>query len=398
MGHDVKLTKAIFKHFPFDPKEVIEPPTFFYEIPYPDDYFATIKAMLLDPHIRSQLSLRKHAVLSAEIGFEGDPKAVEVVKKALSDINLHSDLLQMLSFLEYGYSVCEVIWKKEDIRKISSIELRDPRHFKFNAKGELLYEENENLKPVPEYKFIYLVYNPSQENPYGESVLKPIYYARKLKLLALNFWEAMAQKYAIPPLAGIAEQGVSEEELERLADALSELEASSSAIFAGLKDIKLIEVGDKTEVFRELIELCNKEILKAITGQVLGSETGDHGSYALAKIHKDMFLYVVKSDAKLLEHKLNITLIPWILELNGIQGECRIRFTFREEIEIDKLLGLIDRGFPVSKTALYERYGVPKPVDERDTFIKPDIGITFSNPERLRLNFSNAYEDIFEGL
>ncbi len=76
------------------------------------------------------------------------------------------------------------------------------------------------------------------------------------------------------------------------------MESSASAALTGIKNLKLIEVGDKTEVFKELIELCNKEISKAITGQVLGSEVGDRDSYALARIHKDMFLYIVKSDAK----------------------------------------------------------------------------------------------------
>jgi len=398
MGDNLKkLTESIVRHFPDKLKEIIEPPTFFYERPYSEDYYSAIEAMLLDPHIRSQILLRKYAVLSAEIGFEGDEKAIQVVKEALSEINLRSDLMDFLSFLEYGWTVSEVIWKKENnFWKIKSIEKRKYQYFRFNAEGELLYKEDSQWKKVPAYKFIYFVRNPTPENPYGESVLKPIYYVWKLKLLALNFWEVMMEKYAIPPLAVIAEND-SEENLKKLTEALSLLESSASATFTGIKDLKLIEVGDKTEVFKELIELCNKEISKAITGQVLTSETGDHGSYALAKIHKDIFLYIVKSDAKLIEHKLNITLIPWILQLNSVQGECRIRFIFKEELEFDKLVELIDRGLPVSKTALYERYGIPAPADEEDVFVKPDIGVSFSE-EKLRLSFSNSFEDIFEQL
>ena len=397
MGRDLKkLTDTIIKHFPEKLRQVIEPPTFFYERPYTDDYYSAIEAMLSDPHIRSQILLRKHAILSAEIGFEGDEKAVEVVKQALSDINLRSDLMDLLSFLEYGWAVSEVIWKKEDLWKIKSIERRDLRHFRFNAEGELLYKEETTFKKAPKYKFIYIVRNATPENPYGESVLKPVYYPWKLKLLALNYWQVMMEKYAIPPLAVIAEEG-SEENLKKLTEALALIESSASATFTGVKDLKPIEVGDKTEIFEKLVEFCNKEISKAITGQVLGSEVGDHGSYALAKIHKDMFLYVVRSDAKLLEHKLNITLIPWILELNAVKGECKITLTFKEDLELDKLLQLIDKGFPISRTALYERYGVPKPADEEDVFVKPDMGISFSS-ERLKLNFSNSYKDIFEGL
>jgi phage gp29-like protein len=160
-------------------------------------------------------------------------------------------------------------------------------------------------------------------------------------------------------------------------------------------------VGDKSEVFQSLIDYCNKEISKAIVGQTLTSETGDHGSYALAKVHKDVFLYIVKSDAKWLEHKLNITLIRWILELNSIEGDAKIRFTFKEDIELDKVIALIDRGFPVSKTALYERYGVPKPTSEEDAFVKPDLQeMVFGDKpkEEITFNFSNPVEDLFKGL
>ncbi len=135
MGRDLKkLSEPIVKYFPEELNQIVEPPTFLYEVPYTEDYYSAIEAMFSsDPHICSQLLLRKHAILSAEIGFEGDEKAVEVVKEALSKINLHSDLMDMLSFLEFGWSISEVIWKKENIWKVKSIEKREHQHFRFNT-------------------------------------------------------------------------------------------------------------------------------------------------------------------------------------------------------------------------------------------------------------------------
>ena len=392
-----KLPKAIA--LPKRLGEIIEPPAFFDERPYSDDYYSAIEAMLLDPHIRSQLELRKHAILSADIGFEGEEKAVEVVKKALSDINLHNDLKDLLTALEYGWAVVEVIWKKEDIWKVASIERRDPARFRFSTEGKLVYADNG--REVEPFKFVWISYNGNAENPYGESVLKPVYYVWKLKLLALNYWEVLTEKYAIPPVAVVTDENAQDDTLNLIADALAELQSSSSAVFRGIKDLKTIDVGDKSEVFQSLIDYCNKEISKAIVGQILTSETGDHGSYALAKVHKDMFLYIVKSDSKWLEHKLNITLIRWILELNSVEGRAKIRYTFKEDLELDKVLALIDRGFPVSKNALYERYGAPKPTSEEDVFVKPDYqGMMFRDKpkEEISFNFSNPIEDLFKGL
>jgi len=385
-----KLTKAIA--LPKRLGEIIEPPSVFFERPYTNDYFDTINAMLLDPHIYSQLQLRKYAVLSCDISFEGDKRAVEVVKEAIANINLQKDLYDLLSALEYGYCVCEVVWKKENIWKISSIERRDPLLFRFNNKNELVYADR---KPVEDRKFLYLAYNSTHENPYGESILKPVYYVWKLKQLALNYWEIAMEKFAIPPLIGRLSESSSEEDIRNLEEIMAKIESSAGVVVSGVEEIKPLEIGDKADVFKELIEFCNKEISKAITGQYLGSEIGDSGSYALAKVHKDMFLYVVRSDAKLLEHKLNISLIPWILELNSVKGECSINLSLKEDIELDKLLELLDKGFPVSMSAVYERYGVPKPESKEDVFVKQDMGISFSD----KLNFSlGNYQEIFEGL
>jgi hypothetical protein len=102
-----------------------------------------------------------------------------------------------------------------------------------------------------------------------------------------------------------------------------------------------------------------------------------------------------------LELKLNLTIVRWILELNSVSGDAKIKFTFKEDLELDKVIALIYRGFPVSKTALYECYGVPKPASEEDAFVKPDLqGMVFGDKpkEELTFNFSNPVEGIFRGL
>ena len=47
----------------------------------------------------------------------------------------------------------------------------------------------------------------------------------------------------------------------------------------------------------------------------------------------------------------------------------RFAFDFAEPISLEKLIDLMDRKFPISRRALYARYGVPEPSDDDDAFV-----------------------------
>ena len=58
------------------------------------------------------------------------------------------------------------------------------------------------------------------------------------------------------------------------------------------------------------------------------------------------------------------------------ETEPQIRFDLDEHTTWEELMQAIDRGIPVSKQALYTRYGVPEPGGEEDVFVKhPQSGM-----------------------
>jgi hypothetical protein len=52
-------------------------------------------------------------------------------------------------------------------------------------------------------------------------------------------------------------------------------------------------------------------------------------------------------------------------------------------VGFDQVMSAIDHGIAVSKDALYDRYGLPRPRDEDDAFTKPEpAGFALSDSER----------------
>ncbi len=344
--------------------------------------FDFFEKMLLDGHIWSQLSIRKAYILSRPWDIVQEKSSKEVadfVRETLNNLFIQQDLEEILTAIEYGYSVTEIIWELVDGFWIpKNLKNRDPERFRFNSYGELLIKKGlgkpERLKET--YKFIIYRHESRKENPYGTPVLSRCYWPWMFKKAGFKFWVTMCEKFGVPSIIALFQSTEADGGKERafqIAQALQGLSNDAAAAISNVDDVKALEVSGNGESFDSLIKLCNIEISKAITGQVLSSDIGDRGSYALAKTHEDTLERITKKDGKILERVLNETLIKWIVELNfGVNVPLpRFEFDYFEIPEWDVIKDAIDRGFPVSKEALYSLYNIPRPIDENDVFISP---------------------------
>jgi len=372
------------------------------------DAIETFEEMLLDPHIHAKLQELKDIVLSANFRISPESedqeslKVKEFVEDALKNLNLIKEVGELLTSLEYGYSVSEIIWENKDGYWIpKELKSRHPKRFRFNAKGELLYLEDGTFKPlnVP-YKFIVHRHAPRAENPYGTSLLLRCYWPWRFKKAGLRFWLITAEKFSVPTILALFKtEGLSPEEIEErarlIADALSRIETDAALALANVEEVKTIEAKGSADDFKKLLEFCNMEISKAITGEVLTSDIGERGSYALSKVHENTLYARAKRIAKEIEETLNNTLIRYIVELNFGQNAPlpRISIEIEEIADWEKVKNAMAMGVPVSLKALYTKYGIPEPVDERDAFVNPKLrqgGVNFSdfftkNQTRMRL-------------
>lgn len=157
---------------------------FFGYMPNPDELLRDrgetlelYKRMLLDPRIYSLIELRKSFILDRSYSIVSeDTKLVDFMYSVFERVNIKKAFKDILSALEFGFSVCEVIWEIEDGKYLPKIKIRDPERFSFDYQGNLYCLIDGIRKRLDEgYKFI--VHRHSGiESPYGSSVLKQCYW------------------------------------------------------------------------------------------------------------------------------------------------------------------------------------------------------------------------------
>jgi len=377
----------------------------------PEGAYEVFRKMILDPHINAKIQQLKDEVLSKEfhiVPADESAKAKEIaefVKAAIyENLNIEQDFAELLSAIEYGFSVSEVVWKQENGYWLpDSLKARKQGKFRFNTKWELLYYDPvEGWKRLDTtYKFIVHRHNPQVENPYGTPVLLSCYWPWMFKKAGWKFWLKVAEKFGVPTvLALLKGEGFPEGQLEEaanyVAEALLNIQEDAAVALVGVDRVETLESKGSAEDFARLIELCNAEISKAITGEILTADKGNTGSYALAKVHMETLKRRGRKVAKALANTLNRTLLRWIVELNYgkdlLHLTPKLRFDFTEIPEWEQVKDAIDRGVPVSKEALYSMYSLPKPQNDEDVFISPKLaagGANFSDfftlPRRVRL-------------
>ena len=316
------------------------------QITYDDKWFSSLTGMLPNPdtvlrrtgktieayrelkndaHVWSCIQSRKSGLLSLDFKLisngasESIVSEIEMMLKALDLNRIEREILEAPLF---GYQPMEIIWeiRKGKRNKIVPVDFvaKPQEWFFFDSERNLRYKKRgvpEGV-PVPENKIINVVYEGGYLNPYGNALLQKCYWPVVFKNGSLKFWVNFTEKYGMPILMGHYGRGGSQEDADKLADALASL--IEDAVIVAPEDINL-ELHEATKstssaLYRDLIKFCNAEISKAILSQTLTTEL-DMGSYAAAQTHFKIRKEVILSDIRLVESTIN-KLIKAIVDLN----------------------------------------------------------------------------------
>lgn len=279
------------------------------------------KKMLLDARIYSLIELRKSLALDRNYTIIcDDNKIVNFLYSVLSEINIGKTFKDILSALEFGFSVSEIIWDIDNGKYIPvEIKLRDPERFSFDYRGNLYAVVDGARKRLDEdLKFI-IHRHSGLESPYGSSILKQCYWPWMFKNAGFRFWMVTAEKYGVPTVIALFESDDEQKARERaqeLAEALSGIQGDAAVALGNVKEVNTLEVKGNLESFKTLIEACDNQFAYAITGQSLASAEGTYGTRAQAEVHERMFQAIASRDVIALGYTLTNTLIKWLIELN----------------------------------------------------------------------------------
>ena len=219
-------------------------------------------------------------------------------------------------------------------------------------------------------------HNPQDENPYGTSVLRCVYWPWRFKQAGYDFWVEAVEKFAVKSIVALFESNGSPEAVaERAGEIAALLEGIESGVGMGLGNVKeLKEIGTSGGDFdfKAFAYACDIQISYGLTGQSVTTNAPDGGSYALGAVSAAFVRGAAKGIALEVQRVLQRA-VKWAVELQfGKDVEPPLlEFDINEKADFDKVAKAADMGLPLSKSALYNKYNLPQPLNEEDVFLKP---------------------------
>lgn len=341
-------------------------------------------AIISDAHVIGEL----RSIRSALLGFEwrlqpggeapADLRALELCSRFMANKPAPGlrwpDIIWNISQAVFrGYQVHEVVWERQDGYLMPKAVLDRPsRRFAFDGDNALRLKtrtqpmRGEDLGP---YKWLLTRHMPSHDNPYGVALFSSCLWPYTFKHSGFRFFVKFCEKYGIPWAIGRYPQGTPKEEQDALADALATMIEDAVAAIPDGDKVELLESKSSGQLVHErLINICNREMSKALTSQTLSTEIQGDGSRAAAETHRGREEDVNESDRAIVADTIS-ELLAWVTELN-IAGARPPRFEFYEEAEArQEWVDVLDKArnfLQVPVSFAHDRLQIPLPKGGED--------------------------------
>jgi phage gp29-like protein len=290
---------------------------------------------------------------------------------------IYQKLKRVYSGLDYGFSVSEPVWRYENGLYIpDNVITRKPERFVFGHGWQLYLNEFGARKPLNQpYKWLEYHHDTDDENPYGTSVLRCVYWPYMFKRAGYDFWLQATEKFSVKTVLALFKIDGDDKKIidtaKLIAKQLPAIESGSAAAVGGADSIHEIGMAGDLIGFSSLVDACDTQISYGLTGQSIATSKTEGGSLALGEVQADLFYEDAKGIA--LEGQALIQkIINWAVELNGYTGIVppSAEVDTERKASFDQVMKAVERGIAVSRDAMYDRYGLPRPRDEEDSFIK----------------------------
>jgi phage gp29-like protein len=308
--------------------------------------YSVIDEMKRDDQVKAALNFKKGSVLAAgwqicvPEGKAEDWEPKEFLEQALDNVEgtFSRSLLEVMSALDYGFSLTELIWEDRDgriwLRKMATRRPHDIT-FTITRTGELeAIKQNGRFLPIE--KFILYSYDYEFSNFYGHSDLEAVYRAWWTKDNAYKWMAMLLERMGIPPVFALYNQNAYVgNQITQLREVLTNLQAATvGAIPRSDKDALELWTpelaGQVSEVFIPAFEMFNKDIARALLMPGLLGMTDDQaqGSLARSRVHFDVFMLVLERLRGELQDLINEQVIDPLLAFNYPPMEDKPYFEF----------------------------------------------------------------------
>lgn len=306
-------------------------------------------AVAMDSHVLGELRSMRSGLLRFEHQVrpggdsQADQRAFELCQAYMRQrpapgMSWGDTFWNMFAAVLRGQRVHEVEWERQgDLLMPAHLVDKPGRLFRYGQDRELLLRTRANPmagEPVDDYKWLVSRHMPTHDNPYGVAVLSSCFWPYTFKHSGFKFFVKFCEKYGIPWAIGKLPRGSSDDDYRDLADKLSTMIEDGVAAIPDDGSVELLTVSQSGQSIQErLIEVCNKEMSKALTSQTLATEINGQGSRAAAETHQGRSEDVSEADREIVVDTMN-ELFRWITELN-VAGAVPPVFEFYEEEDVN---------------------------------------------------------------
>ena len=338
-----------------------------------------------DPHYRSVLSTRKHAVEGMDLFVEaaGDsPRDKEIAIAVEEDILKHRDIMDLrknaLDALGKGFSVNEIVWDTSGNRwKPKTFTFRDPRWFAYKKEtGELClrFTQGNDLTPLEAFRFI--VHEPNLLS--GMQITSGLSFTALFYWLIKNYdvtsWAAFVDRFGYPIRMGKYGKKATKEDIATLKRAVAAIGSDVGAVIPDSMLIDIIEsktTGTNSEVYKALAEWVDKELSKLVLGQTASAE-GTAGKLGDSKIQEEVRDDIIKADALQFEQTINRDLVIPYVNFNfgeqPVYPQIKTKLIEKKNVQliVDSVQKLVPLGLRVSKAEMLNLLGLSTPADDEE--------------------------------
>ena len=313
-----------------------------------------------------------------------DDFAAEVaayVKGALESMNTMDMLFHLYTALRSKKAGGQLVYRLEGLTALPAHFYAEPDDlFGFNRLGDLrLCAYGLPEEPEP-YRWVVHVNEPTPKRPGGRSIFSRVYYPWTFRRAGWDLWVTALDRFAVPSLAALFELAdESQITAQALADMIAEqlLAVSSGSVGALANTKALAQVGGARAVegFDTFLELCDRAIFRGLLTTTLTVSEGKVGAERGSTAEHDKAAdRVAAYYAKQLAESLTRQVCAYAALLKYGEAARRVlprfEFDFQEAFTFERALKLMEQRFPLSRSAIYSRFGAFEPADEADVFIK----------------------------
>lgn len=259
------------------------------------------KEMLEDEDIKSaiksiRLPISSRVVKIKEKGVDNSEMAKSILNR-FENINFKEVIDNIVDAVFIGYNIQEIIWN--DNFTIKEIKPKPVEWFYPQQNQETYeFEWYFNAVKLPFGKFLIATNKQCEEYQFGYSELKSLWKIYKLKKSALSAVDSIVNKYGgVITWFTYNAEATNDSELSSMIDGASEI-GDGTVIPVPVapgggggynKDFGFVPLADlSTDVHKQVLEFCEKSILKYVLGGTLTQDVGNIGSYGAAEVHNEV--------------------------------------------------------------------------------------------------------------